>query len=141
MKKNLAMFILALVALSAITTALEMPKAEDVQVMVDEYNKNIDKVPKIILKLFGNERINVYIDNEAAYGFVTVNGKIVESNEGSVEKPTLNIRTTEWAIQKIANKEISLKEALKKGYVTFEGVGLFKKAKYGYVKRLVILFS
>ena len=46
----------------------------------------------------------------------------------------MKVHTTSKAIQLLTNKEITIKEALEKKYITYEGVGFLKKLKFGLIK-------
>lgn len=114
-----------------------IPK-EEIPVFVDKYttlyNEKIDKVPEIALSLFGNERVNLYVNDQILYGFRLEDGKIVEKLEGGIEEPTLNVYTTAEVIIKLINKEIGYEEALEGKHITYSGVGFLKKIKFGLVK-------
>ncbi len=131
-----------ILVIPALTTAFDKNniKEEDIPTIIQLYNTNIDKVPPILIKIFGNERINVYIDNELFYGFKTENGRITEEMKGGISNPTLNVYVTQDVINKIVKREITAQEALKKGYIDYKGVGLIKRTKFGFAKSISRLF-
>ncbi len=146
MKKNIltlaAIFVTLLLIMPALTTAFDKNEIsqEDITNLIQIYNTNIGKVPPIFIKLFGNEKINLYIDNELFYGFRTENGRIKEEMKNGISNPTLNVYVTQETIDKIIKKEITAQEALKKGYIDYKGVGLIKKTKFGFVKNISKFF-
>jgi hypothetical protein len=131
--------ILGFCALEAVAK-YDLPPSYELSDLVEEYNSNVDGIPKVFIKVFENERVNIYVDNEIFYGFKTENGKIVESYEDGISKPTLNVYVKEEGINKVATGEITPQEAFAKKYITYKGVGFFKKIKFGLVKTVSGLF-
>ncbi|MEM4267096.1 MAG: SCP2 sterol-binding domain-containing protein [Candidatus Nanoarchaeia archaeon] len=134
MKKNYLVILTLLTVISISLISAETIPKEFINEFVDEYNKNIDQAPKIFKSMFGNERINLYIDEQLFYGFRTENGKIVETFENGTEEPTMNIYVTQEALEQMAAGQLDPGEALKQGKIRYEGVGFFKKIKYGILK-------
>ncbi len=128
------MILTLLAAISVLLVSAETIPKEFINEFVDEYNKNIDQAPKTFKNMFGNERINMYIDDQLFYGFRTKDGKIVETFENGTEEPTMNIYVTQEALEEMATGQLEPGEALKQGKIRYEGVGFFKKIKYGILK-------
>ncbi len=88
------------------------------------YNQNIGKVPWIVKKIIGNERINLYLTTKAGetiiLGGITESARIIQVQLGKTENPTLNIYVTEEAVNKIKNKEITIEQALENKLVRYE---------------------
>jgi len=131
---------LTILVVIASATAIQIPTEEEMNLIVDYYNDNMDQVPKIVITLFGNERMNLYVDNELVYGAVTKNGKITEVEEDGIEKPTLNVYSTGDALQQIAKGEMSIEEAISKKYIDYKGVGFVKRTKFGLTKSISRIF-
>lgn len=106
----------------------------DLDNLVKVYNENLGNVPNIIKNIFGNERIDIYIDGQKFVGFVGKNGTITEYKKGGIEKPTMKIYTTSDTIGHLINNEKSLLDAVKDKSIQFEGIGFAKKVKFGLIK-------
>jgi len=106
----------------------------------DIYNENLDEVPGIVKKLFGTERINLYITtidrSKEVYGVQMQDAKIIEFQEGEISKPTMNLYATEDSIRDIMDSDdpvSAFQEAFAKGEITYKGVGIMNKVKLGVV--------
>ncbi len=135
--KNLIAAAMAIVTmfLSMISFAHEVDiESIDLEMLVGTYNQNLDKVPGFAKSLFGNERIDLYIDGEKFVGIIGSGGQIIEYKEGGIEKPTMKIYTTSDTIGDLINNETSLIDAVKSKSIQYEGVGFFSKIKFGFVK-------
>ena len=75
---------------------------------IEVYNNNSQNLPSAIKYLFGNERINVYLDNSVFYGVVSVDGKIVESNESGIDNPSMNVYMAESTLKGMLGGEIGV---------------------------------
>ncbi|MBW2980788.1 DNRLRE domain-containing protein [Candidatus Woesearchaeota archaeon] len=103
---------------------------------IGTYNLNLDKVPKIIKSIIGNGRINLYIilsnGGVIRYGAVTEKARIIKLKAGGLEKPTINMYTTEEVMQKILDSDNpgqAVKYALDSGGIEYKGVGIVNKMK------------
>ncbi len=112
----------------------------DLQELVNAYNKNLDKVPGFVKNIFGNERINLYIGDEAFVGLVGTDGNITEYKRGGIDGPTMKIHTTADTLHKLVDGDKTLLEATKDKSITYEGVGLSKKIKFGFIKFFQSIF-
>jgi hypothetical protein len=69
------------------------------------YNKKIDKVPKILRCLLGEERVNIKIvlrDGKIyRLGYITEKARITRIIEGWLKDPTITVTTTQKAIEEI----------------------------------------
>jgi hypothetical protein len=69
------------------------------------YNKKIDKVPKILTYLLGDERVNIKIvlsnGKICRLSYETKNGRINTIVEGWIKDPTIIVTTTQKIIEKI----------------------------------------
>lgn len=100
------------------------------------YNQNFDKVPAIIKKLAGSEKIlgNIKLDNgKMLYVTVTTNNGKIESfsnyNPKSNFEPSITVETDEKTVRKIIDSNNPLKEVLKfmkKGSLKVETENCFK---------------
>lgn len=106
----------------------------DLEKLVATYNDNLDKVPGFVKNIFGNEKINLYIDGELFLGLAGEGGKIVEYKKGGVDKPTMNVYTTSDTIDKLIDEDKNLLEAVKDKSIQYQGVGFINKIKFGIIK-------
>ena len=106
----------------------------DLEKLVSVYNENLDKVPGFVKGVFGNERIDVYIDGQKFVGLVGENGNITEYKKGGIDKPTMKIYTTSETIGHLLENEKTLLEAVKDKSIQYEGVGFVNKIKFGFIK-------
>lgn len=106
----------------------------DLDELVKTYNQNLEKVPGFVKSIFGNEKIDVYIDGEKFVGLVGQNGEITEYKKGGVDKPTMKIYTTSEAIGHLIEGEKTLLDAVKDKSIQYEGVGFVSKIKFGFIK-------
>lgn len=112
----------------------------DMENLVKTYNENLEKVPNFVKSIFGNEKIDVYIDGEKFVGLVGKNGNITEYKKGGLDKPTMKIYTTVETISDLIDNEKSLAEAIKDKSIRYEGVGFAKKLKFGFIRLLGMFF-
>ncbi len=112
----------------------------DLEKLVEAYNQNLEKVPGFVKNIFGNERINLYIDGEIFVGLSGKKGEIVEYEKGGIIKPTMNIYTTGDTIDKLIDGNTTLLDAVKDKSINYEGVGFFGKIKFGVIKIFQGLF-
>lgn len=133
MKKFLFLLVLTLpLAYAQVST---LPSLD---VVKEDYNSNLEEVPKFIKSLIGTERINAYItlDNgtDIAIKATTEEGLVKQLAYGELDDPTLVARTSEETVAEILNAEDSLQrleEALDNKEITYEATSLKKKIKWG----------
>ncbi len=106
----------------------------DLDKLVETYNQNLKKVPGFVKNIFGNEKINLYIDGELFVGLAGEGGKIVEYKKGGLDKPTMKVFTTSDTIDKLMDGDKTLLEAVKDKSVSYEGIGFVSKIKFGFIK-------
>jgi len=108
---------------------------DDHDKLIGDYNKNIDSVPKVLRKLFGNERIVIYLGNfEAtrAFSAETKNAMLISFKEEEIENPTLIVYVNKQALDSIISSEnptASVTSALESGEIKYKAVGLKTKIK------------
>jgi hypothetical protein len=102
-----------------------------------------EELPGIAGKLFGNERINLYITNnegeEIIVGIITEDKKFKDILNEEVENPTLIAYTDEAILRDIGNSEDvlgSFENALSEKRITYKAVGLGNKIKFGFLRVL-----
>jgi len=91
-------------------------------------------------KLFANEKVNVYVTADDGLEFIvgveTKNKKVVLVQEGGVEKPTLQVYTSEKVIREImaAHDPVAeLQQGLQGGKITYKAVGFLNKVKFSFI--------
>jgi hypothetical protein len=132
--------LIVLLVLIPIVQALEMPEIGQIK---DDYNNNIDKIPKFVKRLIGTERINCYIETEEGeitFYAMTKKGMIEELEEGELDDPTLIVRTSDATIEAIMEAEdpvARLKKAMKDKELTYEAQSFGKKLKWGFNRMLM----
>jgi uncharacterized membrane protein len=127
------MFLMLLVIMSSFAYA-QAEVLVEVKAMSEEYKGQ--EIPGPIKLIFGNERINVYID-EIKVSVVTADGVVKKFQEGHLHDPTMNVYTSEATVKRIMHAQ-DFKAEAKKAYdnkeITYEGVGAGKKVKLFFVK-------
>ncbi len=75
------------------------------QNFAEGYNKRIDRVPKILTYLLGDERVNIKIvlsnGKTCRLSYKTKNGRITTIVEGWLKDPTIIVSTNQNVIEKI----------------------------------------
>ncbi|MCJ7445226.1 MAG: hypothetical protein MUO26_12015 [Methanotrichaceae archaeon] len=75
------------------------------QDLVDDYNRRIDEVPKILKLLLGSERVNIKISlnngNFLRLGYETEHARIKRVVDSGLTNPTIAVEATERAIAQI----------------------------------------
>jgi hypothetical protein len=79
--------------------------------------------------IFANERINVYVDGQAAGSIVIVDGTITEASDAALPDPTMNFRTSSETALSIAAGQKTFAQCLTDGSITYEGVGAVSAIK------------
>lgn len=97
----------------------------------DLINENIEKLPGILLTLFGDTRANVYVGDFALVGIVSEDGLIAELQLDGISEPDLTVTISEKTLEQMVNKEVTIEEALNTGLISYEAVGILNKAKFG----------
>ena len=101
--------------------------------VMELYSQNEAKVPSFAKKMFGNQRINVYIEDYKNFNAVTKSGKLSNLEEGSLDNPTLKVYTNKETADKLINGELDFKTALKDKLITYEVLGFWNKLKFGFI--------
>ncbi len=95
------------------------------------------ELPGIAGMLFGNERMNVYIDDgKYVFSIVTKDNVFQSLDSGLLDDPSLNIYTDEQTIREIAVSEDFLgefKKAIDDKSIRYESVGIINSIKFGFV--------
>ncbi|MBD3310536.1 hypothetical protein GF351_04915 [Candidatus Woesearchaeota archaeon] len=109
---------------------------------------DISGLPKPMVNLVGNERINIYIKMDdtsvVAAGIVTKEGRIESFQKNELENPTLKVFTSEYTIRNIKESQDPLKaaqQAIREQEIRYEPVGLGNKIKYGTVGTVMRVFG
>ena len=128
---------------------LDGASAEDIQMLIfrygleemkESFNSNQADVPAIVLTLFGNEKINIYLENELIMGVAMEDGKITDINTEGLEDPTVEIYMTEEFMAQLNSGQMNFEDALASGDLSYNGVGFFNKIKFGLLKIFSGLF-
>lgn len=102
------------------------------------YNANLDKVPGMVKKIIGNEKINLHFTplagSERTIAIRTKKAKIIEIGEIPYGKPTLNIYLTEKTVNRLKNKEITIEQAIRTKEITYKARRFRTKIKSGIFK-------
>jgi hypothetical protein len=134
------LFVLIILVSSAPVFALDDDTFERLQTKKNNYNQKVDNVPRIIITLFGNERVNVFLTGcavDCEIGLVTSDGRAVELKKGEVGDPTMKAWMEESLLKRIMDSHDARGDfitALNNGDIRVEGVGIFKKIKLILVK-------
>lgn len=138
--KKAIWFLLVGLLLVSFVSALDIEKeAEKIKTI---FNDNIDQVPGIVIALFGNEQINVYVsdvkeisqESDVIIGVSMQEGLIESVKEGELEKPTMNAYLTEETLLDLlwsTDPFNDFSAALDEGKITYKAVTFTGKIKYG----------
>ncbi len=116
---------------------------DDLEVLKTEVNINLDSIPRFVKTMFGNERINIHIDNESFFA-VTKRGRILELEKGSLDDPTMDVTMSSDTIDKIATSDdqvLVLREALRSGEIHYETHAVKSKVRVGMAKMAFNVYS
>ncbi len=134
MKRPILAIAIFLILSSCIATA-EFTTA-DVQGYADIYNNRIDQAPSVLKGILGDESINLEIigtnGSVLRTGLVVKNARIEDVVEGGLNDSTINVVTTESAINKIKGSDDPVAEFQKEkdlGQVRIEGTNPISSGK------------
>ena len=140
-------FVIITILLASFVLAQEIPSAEQVfteetflQEIQNTYNQQRHSAPEFFINLFGNERVNIYM-NGIDIHVVMVDGEMTDLGTGEITDQTMNVYVSKETTEQIMREELSLKQALDTGLIRYEGVGFGKKIKFGAVKVLYKVVS
>lgn len=114
--------------------------SEDLDSLRDGVNQNLERVPKFLKTMFGNERLNIHIDDNGTvreYAAVTEKGYITELKEGSLESPTMDVWFSAATIEAVSISEEPVKrlrEALKSGEIKYQTHAAKTKIRMGLAR-------
>ncbi|MCX6773089.1 MAG: hypothetical protein NTV88_04970 [Candidatus Micrarchaeota archaeon] len=133
MKKFAAIaFILILICSTSFAYQLTATRDE----MLNYYYAAIDsKLPKSIKMLVGDEKANVYIGGKVL-GIETRGGELKTFETTEVENPGIIIRISDFAAEKISQKQSGVLTAIDSGEITIETKGWYTTFKVEVIKRL-----
>ncbi len=106
--------------------------------IVNEYNKNINKVPLFVRKLFGNEVLNITLirlnNTKNFFCIVTKNSKVesLEKHYCTSHSPTMNVWITEQSINDIIESDDQLsrfEDAVKRKEIDYKAISFKTKVK------------
>lgn len=104
--------------------------------LLDYYFANIeDKVPQSARMLIGDEKINIYVGSQAM-GLETRRGKLYSFEMYPLEKPTIVVKVTDEAADKISQGKMGIMQAIDTGGIKIEPKTLFSSVKVEMMKRI-----
>lgn len=122
--------LLTILFLLLLTTSTFAYNIEELQ---EKYNQNLPQVPGFVKKLIGNEVINLYYTRlsgrQEIMGIKTYKARIIGVSKTPYEKPTMNIYTSEDTAQLLAEKRITIQQALKSGRIRYKSLRFKTKFK------------
>jgi hypothetical protein len=98
--------------------------------LADAVNQAMVDFP-FLARIFGNERMNVFVDRLEPFSIVTKNGKVESISTGEIRDPTLKVYSDTGAVDQLIAGELTPLEALEQGKIRYEGVGFMNKVKVG----------
>jgi len=117
------------------------------QNILDEINKNAENVPEQLFSLFGNNKINMYVEFEDGsvneYWAQTEKNKVTEVRQGARSLADIEIKIKETTINKLALSEEPFDEfldAMNSGEIEYKGLtfeGTIKSATVSVTTTLV----
>jgi len=149
--KKIILLVMCFLFVSAF--AVEMEKIENIkgeeiteehlQMFKTEYNENIDQIPGIAISLFGNEKMNLYVEgyeNKIVY-MIMNEGYITNIGFGELSEKTMNVYTDENTIRNIIDGNIDFAEALQQEKIRYEGVDIVSSIKVGIANIGITIWS
>lgn len=94
-----------------------------------------DKIPKSARMLIGDERINAYVGSQAM-GIETRRGQLYSFEMYALEKPTIVVRVSEDAADKLSQRKIGIMQAIDSGGIRIEPKTLLSSIKVEMIKRI-----
>jgi len=92
----------------------------------DLTKEQIDKaLSPLVGVLFSDERINFNITGMGEGYVILKDGKTVDDGLGSIDNPSVLITTDARSLAEIIGGKLSVHQAVKNGYIKFDGVGFF----------------
>lgn len=123
---RIALFVFSIVLVLGLATAghasLNLPE------IVKSINGNSGAVPPQLAGLFGDQRINVHLE-DTTLGIVTERSKIIEYSETAVNNPTMEIYTNTDTLRQMLDGKLSFSKALKSGKIKYSAVDTMTKIK------------
>ncbi|NIS74276.1 MAG: hypothetical protein GTO08_03175, partial [Deltaproteobacteria bacterium] len=108
--------------------------------MFREVFSEIIKDPTIA-GMIGNERINIFVDDEIKGHIITQNSELVETGEDELDDATLNVYVGSETIQDLIDEETTFLDAFREGKIRLEGVGFFNALRFAIAQFLFNLYS
>ena len=145
--KKIILLVLCFLFVAAFAVEIENIKGEEVteehlQMFKTEYNSNIDQIPGIAISLFGNEKMNLYVEGETKIVYMFMNeGYITNIGFGEVQDKTMNVYTDEDTIKKIMEGNMGFADALQQGKIRYEGVDIISGIKVGIANIGITIWS
>ena len=133
MVRIISVVIVALFLSLSIACAVDFNDLQDYAVY---YNDKIENAPGVLKSMIGNEKVDltVLLNNGSTmrWGMELENAKIIWSGYSGLEKPTIEVKTTEDAINNVLHAEkpmTAYQEAEKSGQMTIDGKTFGSDAK------------
>jgi len=92
-------------------------------------------------KIFGSEKMNIYIDDQTPFNIITSGGRVESLNPGEIENPTMLVNSDMETIDQIIAGTLTPLDALQQGKISYKGVGFVKSIRIGVLKFVSGLFS
>ena len=124
MKKILIPLIILLLVTPVLAPNPTSSEEINIQQLKAEHNQNLEKVPWIVKKIIGTERINLHLTTNTQeiiiIGATTESAKILSIQKGEIQDPTLKIYVTENTINRVKDKVITIQQAIETEEIRFE---------------------
>ena len=94
------------------------------------------ELPDYAKKIFGDQKINVYIDEVIFYHIVIEDGVIIEFDVEEINNPTMNMYSSELTFQEIQDSEDpgnAFINAINEDKITYKAVGFFNKIRFSFI--------
>lgn len=122
---------------------ISLPPTEEPDEYMDIFMKEYDNIVKIplISNIFGNERINLYVDGEIRGHLITENSTIIDSGKDELQDQTMNVYISKETLEEIREEKTTFAEALKEGKIRYEGVGFINSLKFmilGFLSKIFL---
>lgn len=121
---------------------------ENKDLLVEQYNANLEDVPNFVKTIFGNEKMDVTIEKEnrevIKLSVETRKGRIVKITEDRFNDYTLEVTIKEKTVNKIISSEdqiASLKKAIDAGEIRYKALSFGTTVKTGISRIFLSIFS
>ncbi len=130
------LFAAAVLLVLAVSLAQAYQLTQSREEILAYYQNNLEeKIPKSAKTLIGDERINVYVGGRQ-FGIETKRGELYYFETYALEKPTIVVRVSDAAFEKIIKKKTGVLQAIDDGGIKIQPKNFLSALKVETAKRV-----